>query len=137
MANNQLDIDKVYNLVMTCRQSGKSDKQWCIEHDINPSTFYYWVRKLRDYACYDIPENNYYNDKQSPACITTQEVVKVDFNISGSQESAPCNGPMNSTPVVIQYQQANILVQDNFNPNTLKTVLMTLRSHYVRGYYKC
>ena len=36
-----------YEIIMECRQSGLSDHQWCLEHDINPGTFYNWVRCFR------------------------------------------------------------------------------------------
>ena len=42
MANKRLDYDKIYELVMQCRKSGLSDRQWCLDNDIVPSTFYYW-----------------------------------------------------------------------------------------------
>lgn len=54
MANKRLDYDKIYELVMQCRRSGLSDRQWCLDNDIVPSTFYYWVRRLRQHACYDV-----------------------------------------------------------------------------------
>ncbi len=28
-----------YEIIMECRQSGLSDHQWCLEHDINPGIF--------------------------------------------------------------------------------------------------
>ena len=28
-----------YDMIMECRQSGLSDHQCCLEHDINPGTF--------------------------------------------------------------------------------------------------
>ncbi|MGL5381793.1 IS66 family insertion sequence element accessory protein TnpA [Clostridium sp.] len=128
MANAKLDIDKIFKLVMACRQSGMSDRQWCIEHDIHPSTFYYWVKKLRNHACYDIPENTYHSsNNDSPSCIIKQDVVKVDLVSAEPTLSYTPVQSMNSTPVVIQYQEANILIQDNFNPNTLKDVLRTLK----------
>ena len=40
-----------YEIMMECRQSGLSDHQWCLEHDINPVTFYNWVRRFRKQAC--------------------------------------------------------------------------------------
>ena len=40
-----------YEIIMECRQSGLSDHQWCLEHDINPGTFYNWVRRFRKQAC--------------------------------------------------------------------------------------
>ena len=39
-----------YDMIMECRQSGLSDHQWCLEHDINPGTFYNWVRRFRKQA---------------------------------------------------------------------------------------
>lgn len=127
MANTKLDIDKIFNLVMTCRKSGMSDRQWCNEHDINPSTFYYWVKKLRAHACYDIPKNNYHTRNNSSACAVKQDVVKVDFLHSEPPTYERQIEAVNSTPVIIQYQQANILIQDHFNPNTLKDVLTILK----------
>lgn len=44
-----------YEIIMECRQSGLSDHQWCLEHDINPETFYNWVRRFRKQAC-EFPE---------------------------------------------------------------------------------
>ena len=35
-----------YEIIMECRQSGLSDHQWCLEHDINPGTFYNWVLQI-------------------------------------------------------------------------------------------
>ena len=40
-----------YDMIMECRQSGLSDHQCCLEHDINPGTFYNWVRRFRKQAC--------------------------------------------------------------------------------------
>lgn len=127
MANTKLDIDKIFNLVMACRKSGMPDRQWCNEHAINPSTFYYWIKKLRNHACYDIPENNYHTANKSPTCVVKQDVVKLDFLPSEPLSYEKQIEPVNSTPVIIQYQQANILIQDNFNPSTLKDVLTILK----------
>lgn len=33
--------------IMACRQSGLPDIRWCKENNINPSTMYYWIKKLR------------------------------------------------------------------------------------------
>ena len=72
MANKRLDYDKIYELVMQCRQSGLSDKQWCLDNNIAPSTFYYWIRRLQQKACYNLPEARR-ND--IPAVAVKQDVV--------------------------------------------------------------
>jgi transposase-like protein len=55
MQAKRKSADEQYELIMECRNSGLSDYQWCQEHDINPGTFYNWVKRLRRKACYDIP----------------------------------------------------------------------------------
>ena len=42
-------------IVKVAGAPGLSDYQWCTEHNINPGTFYNWVKRLRKKACYDIP----------------------------------------------------------------------------------
>ena len=39
------------NIIHECRTSGLSDKIWCEEHHIQPSKFYYHIRRLRAKAC--------------------------------------------------------------------------------------
>lgn len=56
MANKRLDYDKIYELVMQCRKSGLSDRQWCLDNDICSKYLLLLVRRLRQRACYDLPE---------------------------------------------------------------------------------
>ena len=57
-----------YDLILQCRTSGKSDRQWLLENNICSPTFYYHVKQLRKKAC-EIPENT------CNAVNPTQEVV--------------------------------------------------------------
>jgi transposase-like protein len=34
-------------LINECRSSGMTDSDWCREHGIAVSTFYYWIKQLR------------------------------------------------------------------------------------------
>lgn len=67
MKTQRRTADEQYQLIMECRSSGLSDYQWCTEHNINPGTFYNWVKRLRKKACYDIP-----GDYQKLACSNFQ-----------------------------------------------------------------
>lgn len=86
MANKRLDYDKIYELVMQCRRSGLSDRQWCLDNDIVPSTFYYWVRRLRQHACYDLPETECSGRNVSAA--EKQDVVCVNIQPDPVRETA-------------------------------------------------
>lgn len=42
MANKRLEYDKIYDLVMQCRKSSLSDRQWCLDNDMaEPPTVRY------------------------------------------------------------------------------------------------
>lgn len=61
-------------LIQECRTSGLSDKQWCDEHNIATSKFYYHIRRLTQKACgCDIPPNTRVSVQEK------QEVVPLKF----------------------------------------------------------
>lgn len=53
MANtrkSRVPKEKQLKLINECRTSGMTDTDWCCEHGIAVSTFYYWVKQLRKEA---------------------------------------------------------------------------------------
>lgn len=72
----RVPVEEQYRLIMECRQSGLSDHQWCLNNDINPGTFYNWVKRLRQNSCCDIPERNQLTDRKD----IPQKVVKIEMN---------------------------------------------------------
>jgi len=72
----RVPVEEQYRLIMECRKSGLSDYQWCLNNDINPGTFYNWVKRLRKNGCGDIPEKN----QLSTYGQSHQEVVKIEMN---------------------------------------------------------
>lgn len=40
MRTSRVSAKEQYLLITKCRQSGLSDQQWCLNHDIRPDTFY-------------------------------------------------------------------------------------------------
>ena len=80
-----------YDMIMECRQSGLSDHQWCLEHDINPGTFYNWVKRLRQKGCMDLPAST----GRSHSAPESQEVVRVDFH---DTDTLSYEQPLNMIP---------------------------------------
>ena len=79
MRAQRVPVEEQYRLIMECRISGLSDYQWCLNNDINPGTFYNWVKRLRKNGCGDIPEKNQLSTYEQ----SHQEVVKfVMYSIS-------------------------------------------------------
>ena len=46
MRSKRIPAEEQYRLIMECRQSGLTDRQWDVEHDIKPGTFYNWVKRV-------------------------------------------------------------------------------------------
>ena len=79
MRSKKIPAEEQYRLIMECRQSGLTDHQWCVEHDIKPGTFYNWVKRLRQKSCMDLPAST----GRSHSAPESQEVVRVDFHDTG------------------------------------------------------
>ena len=77
MSLSRIPVDEQYRLITECRQSGLSDYQWCLEHDIKPGTFYNWVRRIRQKGIFDIPASP---KKAALQSTSKQEVVRLDLN---------------------------------------------------------
>ena len=65
--------EELFDLITECRTSGVSDFQWCKKHRIKNSTFYAWIKKLRNKG-ESIPESEYRRGSMNPQ---KNEVVKV------------------------------------------------------------
>jgi transposase-like protein len=42
-------------LIRECRSSGQTVVAWCAEKSINPKSYYYWLKKVRQAACDSLP----------------------------------------------------------------------------------
>lgn len=76
MRAKPIPIEKQYQLVLECRQSGLSDYNWCLEHDIKPGTFYNWVKRLRKAGTYAIPKPA---GRDTYTAAPRQDVVKIEL----------------------------------------------------------
>ena len=74
MKTQRRTADEQYQLIMECRSSGLSDYQWCTEHNINPGTFYNWVKRLRKKACY-VVKLEVIPDHQNPGIPTVESTM--------------------------------------------------------------
>lgn len=74
----RIPADEQFRLIMECRASGLTDHEWCLRNDINPRTFYNWVKRLRQKGCAGIP-----NAMRNPVP-HKQEIVKIQLTVEYS-----------------------------------------------------
>ena len=44
---SELRFKEWAGLIAECQSSTQTVKAWCLEHDINPKSYYYWLEKVR------------------------------------------------------------------------------------------
>lgn len=93
-------------LIQECRTSGMSDKNWCEQHHIQRSSFYYHIRRLRDRAC-AIPEASL------PVVRGKQEVVQIQFLDSDPfpVDTPTLNNPLEISDTVIRLTVHGIRIE--------------------------
>lgn len=96
------------DLIKQCRTSGKSDRQWLLENNISPATFYYHVKQLRRKAC-EIPAGIFSGISE------TQEVVplmiKDDLQLPQNSADIPETSFSASCETAVRLTFRNVTVE--------------------------
>ena len=119
-----------YRLVMDCRQSGLSDACWCEKNNIQPSTFYNWVTRLREKGC-EIPPPV---SKEAFLPTEHQDVVLVDLIpdipavSSTPSDILSLTEPDHVSCLKLEVGGAKLEIPNDVNKELLLSVLHFLRS---------
>jgi len=130
MANRRTSIEEKYDLLLECRRSGLSDRDWCFSKGIPQSTFYLWLRKLKDAACYEIPETVVDNPQQS--VVLKQDVVKLNLHLEAPKNemkmiSVSEKSHNSNPPILIEIEGVKLSVENTVDPELLAQILKMLR----------
>ena len=52
---SQYRLSQWTEIVRQCRSSGQTVAVWCAENNINTTSYYYWLRRIRKAACEALP----------------------------------------------------------------------------------
>ena len=127
MKKPRISAQEQYQLIMQCRQSGLSDHQWCLEHDIHPGTFYNWVRRLRQNPALVIPERTEPQNRSA----SRQEVVKVE--LTSSDPPSSCLGTYPSSfggtldAMELSFHGITLRIPNGTDPQLLGHLLSALK----------
>ena len=131
MGRSNIDLTTLFQQVSECRSSGLTDKNWCLEHGIALSTFYLWLKKLRDSASFEIPESEASGDSSSFSL--RQDVVNVnvipDHPRSSSHQQITHSYPTKTeeAPITITLDSIQIRIQNSADPTLVADTLRMLR----------
>lgn len=110
------------NIIKECRTSGLCDKAWCKDHGIQPSKFYYHIRRLRAKAC-EITER----DQDPHNSLQIQEVVPVSFRDQPGDYIGIAPAQMESV-VRISFNGIQLDISNQAERETIANTLSVLRS---------
>ena len=83
---------KWFDLILEARSSGLSDRTWCLQNNVPPSTFYYHIHKLRNKVI-DLPAS------RSTIVPEAHEIVKLEVL---DEDKLPAVSSYEEEPAVVQ-----------------------------------
>jgi hypothetical protein len=104
--------------ILECRKSGQTVSAWCAEHNVNPKSYYYWLKRVRLAACEALPV---IGDDYQPIVPVKLPVPPKESDLGKQQSSAAIILHFGSVLVELRNGASPILIE-----NTLKAL------HYVR-----
>ena len=104
--------------IMECRKSGVPDTRWCIDNGIPPSSFYYWIKKLRMEA----PQVSIPNHEVTTATYK-QDVVPLHITEDKFQPIET----KGTTAIILHLNAFTLEIQNGANEVTIANTLNALR----------
>lgn len=98
-------------LILECQSSGAKVEDWCARHDVTKHACYYWLHKIREEACENLPA------KQEQTKSVAFKKLEVTFPLPNIQAA-----------VIIHLSSATVEVYEGTSQQTVETVLLALRN---------
>lgn len=111
LVKNQYRLEQWTKLIQECQSSGMKIDDWCDANGVTRHAYYYWLRKVRQTACQDLPVVN------DPKNITTFKRLEVQTPVVGAQAA-----------VIIHLPTATLEVHNGACQQTVEAVLLALKS---------
>ena len=138
-----MNDDQWISFLNECRSSGMTDKDWCIMHDIHPSTLYKAIKRLRKKAC-EIPAHE---DRTLSLKQEVVEVASIDNNGVITQppkfeatpiptsnppampyDSLPATPAFETTVRIVMPSGIQVELSNSTNAATIRNILGALQS---------
>lgn len=134
-ASYEIRIKQWIGVIQEANASGMTKCSWCEQSGISPRQFYYWQKKVRDYAlAQTIPPSTVGHHDTPPSPAGKERDLPVFCELPAPTEPrqlSPFNGQctVNTTfmpELVLQCDRFKLLIGNSINEKTLATVLSVL-----------
>lgn len=113
---NQYRLNKWTEIVRECRSSGQTISAWCAAHDINPKTYYYWLRRVRTAACEALPS----------LCSQNNPIVPV--NIPLSTVGTDSADQEVSSDIILRFGGVTLEIRNHASATLIENTLRALQN---------
>ena len=112
---NQYRLNKWTEIVRECRSSGQTVAAWCADHEINPKTYYYWLRRVRAAAYEALPS---LSSQDSP-------IVPVNFPVSTAGIAS--GDVSSSSDIIIRIGTVTLEIRNHASATLIENTLRALQ----------
>lgn len=109
-------LSKWTEIIRECRSSGQTVLAWCVEHDINPKSYYYWLKRVRTAACEALPSIGTGNSPIVPVSIPIHSAGTCSVN----QEASP--------DILLHFGSVTLELQNNASATLIENTLRALQN---------
>lgn len=114
---NQYRLNKWTEIVRECRSSGQTVAAWCADHEINPKTYYYWLRRVRAAAYEALPSLSSH----------TSPIVPVNFPVSAAGIAPGEQDVSSSSDIIIRFGAVTLEIRNNASAAVIENTLRALQ----------
>lgn len=112
----QYRLNKWTEIIRECRSSGQTVSAWCADHDINPKSYYYWLRRIRTAACEALPS----------LCSQNNPIVPVNIPICTTGADSADQEVMSD--IIIRFGGVTLEIRNNASTTLIENTLRALQN---------
>lgn len=109
--------------ILERQASGLTINQWCQQHGFKRTTYFYWLRRIRQEACQALPEAQ---------VIAPVPFVQIGAETVPNTVTNPLTESKAASPkaaIHIRLKEADITIADGTSPQTIRATLLALKNH--------
>lgn len=111
----QYRLSKWTEIIRECRSSGQTISAWCVDHDINPKTYYYWLRRVRTAACEALPS----------LCSQNNPIIPVNFPVSTADTGFTDQGVLSD--IILRFGAVTLEIRNHASASLIENTLRALQ----------
>lgn len=111
----QYRLNQWIERISLCRSSGQTVAVWCTENNINPKSYYYWLKRVRTAACEALPSLKTEGNSIVP--------INIPIQTAGSNR-APQE---TSAAIVVRFGAVTLEIRNDASPTLIENTLRALQ----------